>query len=309
LRATRRAHEEVGVAPEYADAQRALLFAVSWIARWEAFEHGYPADRVAERLAAIEPPTTGEGRTPQILGSAAYLTRSATGHRYLTLTTQLANLPDRGRSDWGADMTQAWVDATREFGTTLPPFAVALGRSGNLRVDLEPDPMPDADDVARVLRRAVEIADERYRERRDRAEERERQRDALAQAIQGRIDSAGAHDIFSSVAVETHVRHDGEHFAVALTVVTDDPFQDLFIAADIFRDAGGALANAGLNESRLELDVAQLDPDTAERLNRAVTRTRDELRRQRSARDAAAARYRDFAAELERQLGSPPRSE
>ena len=306
LRTARLAQTQSGISPEEDDAERALVFAVGWIARWEMFEHGYPADRVAERLAAIEPPITGEGAPVEILWATAHPTRSSSGRRYVTVIVQLANLPDRGRSDWGADMAQAWVDAAREARAKLPPFAVGVSLFGTLRVDLEPEPIPDADSVAGVLRRAVEIADQRYSERRGRADERERHRSALAREVERRIDAAGAHDVFASVTVEADVRHDGEHVVVVLAFAGDPPAEDLYLAAEIFRDGGGPLANAGLNNGRLELDISELSPDTSERFDRTLTRTRDELRRQRGVREETAAQYRGLAVELERRLGAPP---
>src|SRR5205823_3849698 len=66
FRAARLQHEN-GLQLDLEDARRAVLFVAGWVVRWEVFDHGYPIERWHERWAQIEPPSVGDGETPQAI--------------------------------------------------------------------------------------------------------------------------------------------------------------------------------------------------------------------------------------------------
>ncbi len=64
LEHAREEQEDTGWMPPPEEARRALLFATSWIVRWEIFNLGYPVDHWEAHRDSIQPPIIGQGRTP-----------------------------------------------------------------------------------------------------------------------------------------------------------------------------------------------------------------------------------------------------
>lgn len=301
----RRAREqaESGWTPEDQDARRALRFAVSWIVRWEVSTQGYPGERFAQWRESIEPPTKDDVEGATILRGTAALVGSPSGRRYYSVQAQLANLPERGRGDWGGDLVKCWTDAAREFGQQLPPVTFGLSLSGYLHVDFSPEAGVDADAVVSVLQRSVELAEERYQQRRDNTREREQQlRDTEAQLWSVIQDAADGEDIFAGVKVSSITRATGEYTGVNLNFHTDEPLIDLTIVADIFRDVGGSLAGAMLSQGQLTFPAFELDEAGREALSEAVTRARDEVRRRRELRAEEQRRFAAFAVRVNELL-------
>jgi hypothetical protein len=304
--AASRAAQGTGWQPEAYDARRALRFAVGWIVRWEAFERGYPGKRLTAWQDSIEPPTIGDGQTAQIAHASAYVVQTAAGSRRWSVHAQLANLPESGRGDWGADMAQCFVDAANERNATLRAQRVALvGRAGRMIVEL--DPGADVDATVATLRRAVELADERYAWRRAERAARERRREQIEHAWHELVTSAGR-GILAVAGVQWELRPDGEHYVVALVIADEKANErELLLAAEVLRSRGGLLAGAGVRDGRVEIDTTALDETGLGAVRLALWGAVEEIARHRELQRAEDERYRRFAIRLEEELGGPPR--
>lgn len=127
----------------------------------------YPAERWDAFHDAIEPPTRGNA-APSVVGASAYAVQTSSGNARWLVRAEIADVPDRGRSDWGIDLAPCFADAVHENanGDVRLQRLTFSGRSGSLAVELDPD--VDAGAVAAAISRAVKLADERYEDRRTR---------------------------------------------------------------------------------------------------------------------------------------------
>jgi hypothetical protein len=180
-----RAHDEqqsAGWTPTPEDARRALLFITGWIVRWEIFNSGYTADRWDEYRGSIEPPTVGDGGTPQIIGAQTDFQPEAPGRpARCILYFQLANIPDRGRSPWDMLLRNGLFEAAKDAGQPSLFAHIQWFYSGLLlvHVDLSSDCVVVCDVVAAGLERAFQ----RHREQRVESEASEHERQELEEAV------------------------------------------------------------------------------------------------------------------------------
>lgn len=207
--------------PSDEDARRAIRFATTWIARWEAFERGYPDERWHSALDELEPPRDDSAAGPVVVNVDASPAEMGSGNARWVVDAQIANVPERARGDWGHDLPQCLTDAIHEGGAAIRLTGVSpLGYDGRVRVMIEPG--ADGAQVRAMLDAAVRFADERYHERIDRSAEyatEERVRfDAWRSAIHD--GSGGALDVSQ---VSREVRGDGDHYMLNVFVTSDVP--------------------------------------------------------------------------------------
>lgn len=285
--------ETTGWTPEETHALRALRFSVAWIVRWEVFARGYPSERWEAFREAVEPPSRG-GERPQLTDVSAYAVRTATGNPRWLLRAQVADVPERGRGDWGVDLVQCFVDAAgeQERPELRAQRLAFTGRAGVLSIELDPD--QDAVAVHAALRRAVELADQRYRARRADRATLERRRAAVAAAWTQLVSDAAAGQLtLRRVVIEA--RADGSHFVVELDVV-DGTDIDRLGAAELLRSHGGWLAGAGVVGETIAVEAS--DDADDERLRVGLAATATELRRRRAEASERSRRFERFAEHL-----------
>jgi hypothetical protein len=299
-----RAAQDNGWDPEAEDARRALRFAVGWIVRWEAFRSGYPSERWAEWQSRIEPPVAGDRTTPQILSASADVVQDGLGNRHWLVRAQIANIPEKGRGDWGSDISQCFADAAGEFDGDLRPRRIGLyGRTGWVGIELSPGSDPDV--TAATLRRMVELADRRYGERRSEREAREERRCALDRSWHELVAEA-APTVLAVAEVRWEVHHYGERYFVVLTRADPSAAQlELLLVADILRSRGGLLAGAGMRHDRLEIDSTRFSDQAASEVREALAAASQEVIRRRELLRVENEQYRVFTMRLRAEFGLP----
>jgi hypothetical protein len=301
LSGVRRLHAETGFPPSRRDAERALRFVTGWIVRWELFELGYPGARWVAWQDAIEPPTAGDGKTPTITGVSSSVVTTGLGNPRWALRVQIANVPERGRGVWGADMRQCLTEAGPQADASMTVVAMDFHRAAGLLV-LEVEPGADGPAMAEVLRRAVELAHTRYLSRRAEAAEREASRAAVEEqwAV---VVSAASGGVIEVGQVTNEVRHDGEHLVAELAVHGGATPVEMMTVAGVLRSHGGPFAGTGLREGVLEAEVAPLDDAAAEGVVGAVEAAAAELSRIRKEREQSEKSHRQFVHDLHDVFG------
>ena len=243
LRRAREEQETAGWMPTLEDSRRALLFAASWIVRWEIFDLGYPLDRWEAHRESIQPPIIGGSGKPLVWFKEASLTDEAPGQpARCVMQIQLANVPDRGRDPWGPILERALADAAAEAGLSNAITHAFWSYSGILLlwVNLGHDPKI----VASIVRRTVDLAHERHTQQHSDAEQRERQRLEAETAFREIVFSARSDlGLFHDVAVQTDEQAGTCDWLVCLELRLGDAGQAEFHSVvDIFRGADGVLA-------------------------------------------------------------------
>jgi hypothetical protein len=302
LLATRR-QIALGIAPTADDASRALRFAYHWILRWQQFDAAYPRSRWQEQHAAVAPPVAGDGVTPQIVGMHAGARQKIGDRVWHEVTLEVANLPDRGRSDWGHDLTRALHLAAETHGVSIGDVIASqrLPLSGQFKFFFDPELAGDC--AAAVLTTTVVNATKLFADRRRDAAELEQRVTDIASGLASGFTEDGA-AIFGELGVTPHVRDDGEVFIVEVDF--RGSADELAHCAQIFRGLGGTLASASFADMRLTLE-ASLEPDRqrveiARAVESCVTHVRHvrELARLDEEQDVR------FVYDLERALGLRP---
>ena len=282
--------------PEMQDARRALRFATGWIVRWEVFEHGYPAERWDKFQGAIEPPTLGLDH-PSVVEASAFVVRTAAGNTRWLVRAQIADIPERGRGDWGIDLAQCVTDALQQASDGgVRMQRLTFSRPGGvLAVEFDPD--VDADAIGTALGRAVELADQRYRGRSARRAETERRRMLREEQWRAAIDDRAA-GMLRLRAITTDQRADDVHFVAELSVGEGSDVEVL-TAAELLRSRGGWLANAGAHNGVVLVEAVDLTGEIGETVRDGLATAAKEIARQRDLRDLEHERFADFAKRLD----------
>jgi hypothetical protein len=269
--AARRQQQETGWAPDFADSRRALVFVSGWIVRWEVFDLGYQQDRWEAHLENLAPPAVGDGTKTEIIEAQALLTREIPGHpaRYHLVFT-LANVPERARGPWGNWLLQALVDAAVELGEDVKFDRVQLAFTGRLLLVCALD--YEADAVTRVVRRGVDLTDERYRSWSESKAQRVRELQRLQDAFRRVIFAArSGNQLFATVDVSERGA-DGKAEVRLGFNLGESKVEELGHCADGFRSMGGPLVSTGVVQDKLVFEAFELDEDGEALVREAVRR-------------------------------------
>jgi hypothetical protein len=264
-----RRQQQSGWTPEPADTRRALLFVGGWIVRWEVFNLGYPLERWEAHLESLAPPVVGDGSKTEIIEHQAFLSAEFPGHpARCHLVFTLANIPDRGRGPWGNWLHKALIDANAELRENVRFDGVQLSLTGRLL--LVCDLGYSADAIASVVKRAVELTNERYRdwsqnEARRRIELR-RIQEAFTQAI---VSARQSRAVFDTVEV-TERPTDGQPVVWQGLNFGESKFDELGLCTQGFQNAGSVLAGAGTLREQIVFDAFELTPENEALLRRTV---------------------------------------
>jgi hypothetical protein len=298
---------QVGRVPSVEEARRAIRFVVGWVSRFEIFEHGYPEGGVIAWRDGIEPPVTPGGGPPRIIWGASHLFNDGMGNAQWIAEVQLADIPERGRGEWGVDLPQCFVDAANERGLWFRQSAVRRSLDGSLTVQFPAG--VDGTDVARALKRAVELADERHVARITHAAKRAALREQVQRRWTDLIAPNG--DVFAAIDVRDDMRADGEHLIVSIRMVGQDQQRDGMVATDAVRNMSGLWAGSGAGWTRDAIDLEtwvddpHVDDDDATRAE-GLERAADAVRRQRTIVEDLDREFLSFTEALQRELGTRP---
>jgi hypothetical protein len=255
-----------GVSVAEDDARRASLFVYHWLLRWQHFDVRYPRDRWRAAYAELAPPATysldGEQEATSLLALTFVARIELAGREWRKVDAVVANIPERGRSDWGADMAGALAKAAQRLGLTSSENA-AFGHVVSSTADpilgrftFLVSPEIEAAAVATLLSATIANASAQYEVRQrsaaDLTKRLEDARRAIAPAFEN--DSLG---LFGPPSITTEVRRSGEVFLVRVPVNGSSPEIVHFI--EIFRGVGGTLAGAMLEDSEI-MFIADDDP-------------------------------------------------
>jgi hypothetical protein len=278
---SRRQQQEAGWTPESTDTRRALIFVSGWIVRWEIFDRGYPLDRWTEHVEGLKPPIAGDGEQTEILKVETLMTNEIPGHpARCHIYLWLANVPDQARGPWGNWLPQGLVDCAAELQTNVRFNQVQLYLTGQAL--LVCDLGYDADVLEKVIRRGIEVTDQRYR---DWAADGARRHQELAriQADFANVIEAAQtnHVLFGKVDVAERGA-DGQPVVWVNLNFGESKFEELGLCVQGFQGAGGVLASAGTLEHRVVFDAFELTPETEALLRDVVGRCEEIVLQRRS---------------------------
>lgn len=305
---TTRHHLESG-GPELdeVEVRSAVTFVLDWVLQWEVFDAGYPSERYAEYWSSVSTPQLDDGGPPRIAWHiGTYRIEGGAGREdEYELLLQLANLPADQGGYWGIDFPAALNDAEGEFAESPQVAFLAIDPRGTLRVRVPASADPDG--LARVIRRATEIATERY-ERRDQdmqswLVEAAGLRDRYTDVVRGVNDDE---DVYGDVDVTPELTSDGVRFMVSLEVVSGAPFE-LNLASGIFSGQGGYLAGASHQAGRVVFNAFPLEEGALDQLRKAIRDSELEIRRYRAIAARVERDRRHFSSQIEELLGAVPR--
>jgi hypothetical protein len=308
LRRARQELDRAGWLPSEPDARRALLFVSGWIVRWEIFDSGYPTDRWEAHREGIQPPRTGEGEPPKIIGTQVEFLAEVPGRPARNVIyVALANVPGRGRSPWDIALRDALAECARQADLGGLFLDSRWYLSGTLVVDVPVDADPGA--VGDVLDHAVALAGERHAEQAAESAERELARQQLETALREFIDSAGGDR--PALFGEVHVVNDrwlGTFGWLALLEVRvgGRGQEELTQTQDIFGNQSAAFPRLHVREGGLAFSISELTGELKDALRTAIARSEDQARHVREFRARQADAFQAFASEIHRRFGGLP---
>jgi hypothetical protein len=277
---SRRQQQEVGWTPDPADTRRALNFVSGWIVRWEIFDRGYPLDRWNEHVAGLQPPILGDGDRTQILRAEALMTSEVPGYpARCHLHFWLANVPDGARGPWGNWLPQGLVDAAAELRENIRFDQVQLYLTG--QVLLVCDLGFDADVLANVFQRAIEITDQRYREWEANGIRRRQELTHMQAEFARVIDSAQTGQILFGGVEVTERSSDGQPIVWVGLNFGEFRREELGLCVQGFQGAGGVLASSGTLQERIVFDAFELTSESEALLRGVVSRCERSVLRRR----------------------------
>jgi hypothetical protein len=307
LRRAREELEQTGWPPDAQEARRALVFVSAWIVRWEIFDKGYPADRWEAHREGIEPPVSGDGTTPSIIGTQVELLPPVPGRPARNIVyLALANVPNRGRAPWGIALRNALAECARDVGPGL--FSeIHWSLSGMLvvHVALNADPQVVAD----VVERAVALAAERHATQLADSRDRERERRLLEKTLRAILASARSDDLglFGEVSVVDDEWLGTFGWLAFLQVRTGERGQEeLTQTHGIFGNQRAVFPNLHFRGDRIAFSVSEITPEFEEALRTAIADSEEQARHVRGARARQAQAFQDFASGFEHRFGPLP---
>jgi hypothetical protein len=300
LIATRR-HVAQGVPVNLDDARRALQFVYHWILRWQTFDARYPSERWRQYFDSLTPPSVGDGQTPEIQWAEVGGTQMIGPDERRRVVVQLANLPERGRDDWGVDINQALEVATAKVGVSVGKI-VAGQRTTTGQFTFFVDLELTADQVAASLQITVEEATCRYAARREETQQRDAEANAQAAAFTEFF--AQYDDLFGAAHASRQVRADGE--SILVSVDYSGSLYELGEIASIFRSRGRHLANTHQVDGRLAFDAFPLDARNRAALEEAIDAAVDQVNHRRQFAEEREQERQLLEQGLQSHLGAPP---
>jgi hypothetical protein len=287
LLATHRKHLQ-GVPLDLEDARRALLFAYHWILRWQTFDAKYPSERWRSFLETVGPPSTGDGDTPQIINVKVPGRKTIGAGEYIEVITLVANIPQRGRDDWGYDIQQSIERAASQVGVSKEKIVPGpRTATGNLTFFF--DPTLTEDQIRELLPLTITEATELYRGRRTERDERDRVAGQHVDAVREVLADADS-DLFGEVTASYQLRPTGE-----VTVISVDYRGSRMELADlvaIFHNREGILKSTFATEGGLAFDAFDMSQENRSTLAEAL---------QAAAHHVALTREAEATRETERQ--------
>jgi hypothetical protein len=299
LTATRRLFAQ-GVPPTVEDARRALQFAYHWILRWQQFDARYPRERWRAYFDSLEPPTTGDGDSPQIAWVQVLGEQMVGSIRSNKLLVQIANIPDRGRGDWGEDINQAVALAAEDV--QQPSHKLIAGeRSFTGQFTFFAEHELKAESLIEWLRLVVAETTRLYRARREHVEQREREAEILGIELTEIFARHG--ELFGAVSTRYVLRPGGEIIAAEIDYLGSR--HELSDIVGIFGNRGGVLAGTWLSDGRLAFDASPLDSESRAVLEEAIEATADHVRGLRDFARETESRRRALEKTMQASLGAP----
>lgn len=296
--ATRRLVGE-GVPATIEDARRALQFTYHWILRWQQFDARYPRERWRQYYRSLAPPVSDDG--PPRIEWVRVDGSQMLGHRDLhKVVIQLANLPERGRDDWGIDMDLALRRAARDLGAADVTLKVGA-RTLTGQLTFLADRSLEAEQIAQCLRLAVDEATRLYRARREQREQHAREADSIAAEFAKVF--AGYNGFFRGVETSRQLGPSGETVQLAIEY-TGSP-HELHQIAGILRSRGGQLAGASYGQGRLLLEAFPLYGGDRAKLEEALAASVDQVIHQRNFADKREHERLELEQQLQAVLGAP----
>ena len=212
--------------PTLLTAQRAFLFVLAWVLRWEAFTARYEARRYPPSAPAYEPPMTGADRpvihdvsveTQHHIGNALD-TPTLENVRYL-VRVALADLPVEDRHVWSqqvSDVLEKAVEVESSYGVG----ATAVGADGIVRFHgVTPD--VTAGEILSWVASALGEGDRRYQQRLGERQERNESLLAQRESLEEAVAAGGAGDLVTGVVSDE--RDDGSLWIGVRLRRDDDP--------------------------------------------------------------------------------------
>ena len=310
LRRARQEHERAGWLPNADEARRALLFVTGWIVRWEIFDLGYPVDRWDAHREAIEPPFTGDGTRPEIIGTQVEFLPDVPGRPARNVIyVALANVPGRGRSPWDIALRDALMECARDAGSGAVFTEIQWYLSGMLLLHVALDADPEA--VAGVVERAVALAAERHAAQLAESAERERDREQLETALRALIASArsDALALFGEASVVNDQWLGTFGWLAFLQIrVGNRGQEELTQTHNIFGNHRTSFPNLHVHEGQVAFSVSELTEELADALRTAIADSEDQARHVRAVRAQQTRAFQAFAAGFQRRFGPLPES-
>jgi hypothetical protein len=309
LRRARQEHERTGWLPSAEEARRALLFVTGWIVRWEIFDRGYPARRWEAHREAIQPPVTGAGTTPEVIGAQVELLPDIPGRPpHTVICVALANVPARGRSPWDIALRDALMECAREAGSSGMFLEILWAVSGMLVLHVALD--ADSDTVAVVVERAVALAAERHDAQLAESAERERERQQLEITLNALIASARSDEaaLFGEVNVMKDEWLGTFEWLAFLSVSGDRGQEQLTQTHDIFGNQTAAFPNLHVRDGCVAFSVTEITSELDAALRSAISDSEEQALHVRGVRARQAKEFQTFAEGFQRHFGPLPES-
>lgn len=313
LLVTRRHLQIGGPEPDEVETRSALMFAFDWILRWEIFTVGYPGDRYAEFWRGVRSPQLDDGGPPRIAWQiAAYpVERGGMYEPQYEMLLQLANVPEHDDRAWGVDFPVAIRVAKERLKSTLDVEFLAIEPTAVVRIRVPQE--ADAEEIARVLNEAVQIATERHDQRDEEMRRAGREAVDLSVAFRKVLRDTATRDsfVFDDVDVRPELGPNGVRFMVEISMFDmpepATPMTEREKAAAIFRGQHEELAGTSRQADKIVFEAFPLQGDALERLRTAI---KDSERYILSLRRSAAKQQRrlqTFSDRIEKLLGAAPK--
>ena len=307
LEHAREEQQETGWTPPPDEARRALLFAASWIVRWEIFNLGYPLDKWQAHRDSIHPPEIGESKQPLLWLNESRFFEEVPGRpaRGVVLF-QLANVPGRGRPPWGPLLEQAVVEGAAEAGLSSALADTIWHQSGTLLLWITLG--HDSKVVAGIVRQAVDRAYTRYISQHADAEQRERQRLEAESALRDVVFAARSDlSLFGAVTVQADKESGTQDWLGCVELRLGAAGQaELRSVVNIFRGARGVLAKTDRFDNGVAFDLFELTDDNNQVLARAICSCEEEVQHLRDHAAKQRLAFQTFVEGLRQELGEPP---
>ncbi|MGH2878677.1 MAG: hypothetical protein ACRDK4_03600 [Solirubrobacteraceae bacterium] len=299
LIATRRLRAE-DMPPNLEDARRALQFAYHWILRWQGFDARYPHERWRAHFDSLAPPVFGDGRTPGIRWVEVEPAQMIGPRELDRVIVSLANLPERGRDDWGIDINTA-LRRTAELMGWPNTRVIAGPRSATGQFTFLAEHDLTSEEISEALQLTVHETTSLYRARRDETERTARE--AAERTVELEALLTPHRSFFGDIHSSRQIRSDGE--VIFLAIDYTGSAHELGEMAGILRNRGGHLNDTHVGEGQLVLNARAVEGPSRELLIEALAAAVDHVlhvRRFAAEREEERARRED---ELQALLGSP----